>query len=246
MTNKLTALAVVAVFCIVCAAPIVSEESDGTTSVRVSEDYLLYAPFIVEPGEGFGYSSELIIMRDGSSNDQLMDRYLTNPDDMSIRITSDDRDDLYNLTGPTTFNVYKIYPNNNSDIWFNGYYQEGTVVLDPYNTDQISFFVKAGDTFDIDVQVTSNTGEVKTPRIEMLSSMMTFELDALPITMNVSTTLHLDLGYDDDLYYDVSYNATGYSAPNGSPAVYFIVCAAITILVLAILVYAGIKPKWSK
>lgn len=247
MSHKLTTMMIIAVFCIVCTVPLASEESDGSTNIRVSEYYLVCASFTVEPDSGFGFSDNYFIMRDGSSNDQLMDRYLANPKDMSIKITSDDRDDLYTLTAPTKFNVYMVNSNNvYNDIWFNGYQAEGTVVLEPYNTEQLKFFVKAGDTFDIDMVSTNNYGDATSPRVIVTSTMEEYSVDKMPMTMAASTTVYVDPSPSYNLYCDVTYTASGYSAPNGSPALYVAVCAIITVAVLALLVLASIKPKWSK
>ena len=48
------------------------------------------------------------------------------------------------------------------------------------------------------------------------------------------------------VYVDINYDVEGISTPNGSATVYITICAAITIIVFAILVLASIKPKWSK
>ena len=47
-------------------------------------------------------------------------------------------------------------------------------------------------------------------------------------------------------YFDVNYDAEGMSSPNGSATLYVVICAVITVLVLAILILASIRPKWSK
>lgn len=48
------------------------------------------------------------------------------------------------------------------------------------------------------------------------------------------------------LYADSTYEISGISEPNGSATAYFVFCAIVTVLVLAILAYAALKPKWSK
>ena len=48
------------------------------------------------------------------------------------------------------------------------------------------------------------------------------------------------------VYVEINYDVEGVSTPNGSATVYIAICAAITIIVFAVLVLASIKPKWSK
>lgn len=59
----------------------------------------------------------------------------------------------------------------------------------------------------------------------------------------------MDVGFESAyqaVYFDVNYDAEGMSSPNGSATLYVVICAVITVLVLAILILASIRPKWSK
>ena len=52
--------------------------------------------------------------------------------------------------------------------------------------------------------------------------------------------------YLESYCFTVSYQASGYSEPNGSATAFIAICAIVTVLGLGLLILSSMKPKWSK
>lgn len=249
--RKIAAVAVLAMVAMIFV-PVASDPADADTgSTRMSSAYVYYAQYELDsPLSGFDGSYLYFI--DGSENDRAMDAYLADPNH-SVSVTEDDRDRIATESwngSSMTLNVYSMeYRNdNNNQIYINGYTMSSEMVLEPYG--EMTFFVKAGDTFRFSTQMCrSNMGQDDSfyyydpvDRDYQYSDRD----GGIVVYCDSSMAFIYDAPSSSYLYYDVAYTVSGASVPNGSATLYFAMCVVITVLVLAILVLAGLKPKWSK
>lgn len=247
--KKIVAAVAVMAMLALMFVPITADPADADTgSARMSRAYVYHAQLEIE-GQFSGFYGSNLYFIEGSDNDRAMDAYLT---DHSVSVTEDDRDTipLESATSDSmTINVYALeYGYTDDPIYINGYTSQTELVLEPYG--ELTFFAKAGDTFRFSTQVCrSNFGEDANLSYY---NQMTGEYQysdrngGIEVHCAGSTAFVFEAPSAYDLYYDVTYTVTGASTPNGSATLYFAVCAVITVLVLAILVLAGLKPKWSK
>ena len=74
---------VVALMCVMCLSPLAFDDIDADESLRMSDNYLYKATVVLEPGEDIWTMGSYFVTKEGSPNDQLMDRYLQDPTDTS-------------------------------------------------------------------------------------------------------------------------------------------------------------------
>ena len=246
MNGRIVSAVIVAVLIAMCVAPVLADESDGETETRVSGAYVYKATAVLEANP---HSISLLnidmVFIDGSENDRMMDAYLADPGNMSISVIEDDSDDISRVTEDTPVNLYRFQSYTGyTGMSFNDVYLDPEVVLEPY-AGGMTFFVRAGDTFELTASITDNRGH-PSGYMYLYDGINSTDFDGhFEKTYDANTTVRLSVD-GNTLYFDVTYTASGYSLPNGSPTVFVAVCAGITVVVLGILVYAGLKPKWSK
>ena len=246
MNARIKISMIAALMIAICLVPALSDESDGVSDIRVSDRYVFVATFDYVPSGGMSSSGNSLVMIDGSSNDQLMQRYLDDPDNPAIQIKTDDRAAIIRTTSTVTVNVYYFgYSEYDSSIWFDSQEKTGKLLLRPYNMDALTFFVKAGDEFSLTIDAQDNEGNDTSMRLSSPSFTEYIENGRFSETFKNSTSLVVSFD-NNALYFEVSYDVSGNSTPNGSATVFFAVCAGITAIILAILIIAGFKPKWSK
>lgn len=256
---RLVSLSVVAIIAMACILPLTFDESDADSTERISTQYVYRAQFELEFPEGFEVdnpygqdyedwlSSWELYFIDGSTNDQAMERYLEDPLENSVQ--SDDRSILENYPAGTPINIYVFFSGDGGQqtrIDYFSQYEYGEKVLEPYGG--LSFFVKAGDTFSLEIISIEGIPEDRHPSVrvwydnfyEDISSELEFTHE---FTKSGEVNVELNTS---SLYTDVVYDVSGESSPNGSATAYIIICALVTIVVLAILVYVARKPGWSK
>ena len=246
MDRRIATIAVIAVMMTLCMSPVFADESDADSTTRVSEAYVYKATAIAEANpEHISSGNISMIFIDGSENDQMMDAYLADPENMSISVIDDDRDALGLLTEDTPINLYRFQSYvGYASMSYNNKELDSELVLEPY-MDGMTFFVKAGDRFELTATLVDNTGR-PTDYVYIYDGVNSNYFDGhFEKQYDTSSTVRLSLD-GSTLYYDVTYTASGYSLPNGSPTMFVAICAGITVVVLGILVYAGLKPKWSK
>ncbi len=246
MDRRIATIAVIAVMMALCMSPVFADESDADSTTRVSGAYVYKATTIMEANpESLWYGNIDMIFIDGSENDQIMDAYLADPRNMSISVIEDDSDAIHLVTEDTPINLYRFQSYmGDASMNFKNEELDSELVLEPY-MDGMTFFVKAGDTFELTATIVDNTGQ-PADYASIYDGVISNEFNGhFEKHYDTSSTVRLSLsGYT--LYYDVTYTASGYSLPNGSPTMFVAICAGITVVVLGILVYAGLKPKWSK
>lgn len=252
MDNRRIAAVVVLAVLALTLVPMTADSADADTgSTRMSSAYVYYAQVEID-AQLSGFNGSYLYFIDGSENDRTMDAYLADPDH-SVSVTEDDRERIvtesWNATS-MTLNIYTMEYNRYDDnpIYINGYREDTELVLEPYG--ELEFFVKAGDTFSFSTQVCrSNTGQDDYfYYYDSMTGEYQYSNRDGGIEIHCASSMSFIFGApsSNELYYDVTYTATGASIPNGSATLYFAVCVVITVLVLAILVLAGLKPKWSK
>lgn len=256
MSARNLAVTIVMIMLAVCIAPLIADGSDGVSETRISQNYVIYAQFEKQsaPDEWYQewYDSNTLYFIDGSEADLLMKRYIDDP--FSVRISGDQRESVDNAPAGTKINVYYLtsyYNEYYSDytIYYNNQEAKGNKVLDPYN--EMMFFVKAGDTLRITINSITPVYPTETQTSSPIAYIYTDRQYTInpTLTLEFKTSSEISVQFDNTyntLYVDVDYTVSGVSTPNGSATVYIAICAVITVLVLALLVFAGIKPKWSK
>ena len=249
ISNKIVASVAVAIMMSVCIAPMMAEGSDGATAIRSAETAVYEGTFEKISGTYVNAFYNSFYFLEGSDNHKAMMAYIADPTNRDNKVVQDDsQETLRNIGWGGTVHVY---------TW-RQYLMEGVIpvattgetninadlkkTMDSYG--RISFFVKAGDTVKISMTATNNYGEDAEPYF--------FDTDYVKVDPSAyegqfkasfNIVIHFDNG---GLYSEVSYDVSGISQPGGSATTYFIFCAIVTVLVLAILAYAALKPKWSK
>lgn len=253
---RIASLSIIALIAVACFMPMVFDESDAYSSERIATRYVYCAQFELEfpdyMSEYDDYEDWLndwnMYFVDGSTNDQAMDRYLKDP--LHNSLTGDDRSIMENYPEGTPINIYSFEYSYNPDYpqYINYFSQteESTKVLDPYGA--LSFFVKAGDTFSLDIISLDDPLDHQDESVSI--SYDTFYTDlrsdlSYEHEFTKSVEIHVKL-YSDSVYTDVVYDVSGASQPNGSATAYIAVCALVTVAVLLLLIYFGRKPGWSK
>ena len=249
MDRRILTIVAVAVLAAVVLAPAAACDTDADSaadSQRFSKEHLLHFQAEVEAGDNFYIQSSLYVFRDGSVDDMRMDRYIADPD--SVDIVQGEFSGYFYASESMVLNVYYTSSSEEELTNFNGEQYTATSVLAPYGEDRVSFFVLGGDTFRIDIDCLSNRGDSGSLYLERNGYTTHiesgyFEYD---VTSPTNFVYHSDTWHNSCLYWEIQYIASGFSSPSGSPTMYFVICAVVTVAVLAILAYAGLKPRWSK
>lgn len=254
--SRTTTIIAIAVLLALCVAPMIpAEESDADSdsgSFRMNDYYLYRATIQLDPGDYVGsYISTYWIYKDGSLNDAAMEAYLRDPTNQSISVPGDDQEEIRGeVEEAITINAYMSTNSGNlyNDMfYYGGHTARWQLVQEPYNSADLTYFVLAGDTFRINMSIVDNEGRTYSYRVAYEYDSQSVNGESFSRTMDASTTVTVSYGGSGNgLYYDVTYSASGFTEPNGSPIVYVAICAVITIAILAVLIYAGMKPKWSK
>lgn len=249
MDRRILTIVTVIVLAAVVIAPVASSDSDAdnaTGNERFSKYHLMLAQVEVKTGDYINPSSSLYIFEDGSYQDRRMDSYIRDHDSVDIR--DGEFQEWTTVMQDMTLNVYYMSASGNDPVYFNGQRYSGTSVLEPYGNDSVSFFVLAGDTFKIAIANVSNHGDRSNLSLERNGYSNSIESGFYEYDVTSPTNfIYSAYSYSSsNLYYEIQYSASGFSTPSGSPTMYFVICAVVTFAVLAVLAYAGLKPKWSK
>lgn len=245
MDNRVLTVVMAMLLILPCAALVTAYTSDADSSVRMSSEDIYYAQFDInfQPYDAWRSGSCLYFI-DGSDNDRMMEAYLK---DQSVNVTSDDFSYIQEHGYDGIVNVYEMRTYDNGYIYWSGYEMDSTKVLDRYG--EITFFVKAGDQLNVNlISCVDNAGNTR-ELCYIDSNYNYYYLNNQTPTLTIDAGTSMEVSFtctSTCLYVDVAYTASGYSTPNGSATAYIVICAIITVLVLAVLIYAGMKPKWSK
>lgn len=249
ISNKTVASIAVAIMMCVCIAPAMMEGSDGATVIRSADKNVYEGMYEKKSGTAlYSYYGTLYFI-EGSDNHKAMEAYIADPTNQDNKVPQDDRQAIqWDRQWEGTVHVYSWKYGIGEGKNAVGRTDDTDIVIDMKKAvdayGKISFFVKAGDTVKISMTATNNSGEDAKPYFTD-SDYTKVSLSAYE--KQFKTSFNIVIYFDNDgLYSDVSYDVSGISQPNGSATAYFVFCAIVTVLVLAILAYAALKPKWSK
>lgn len=239
-TNRFAAVIAVAVMMAVCVAPAMCDNSDGATKQRTSNYDIYEGRFWKESGTSLGYVNNYYFKED-SDNHKAMKAYIADP--LNNNMTGDDNDyTMSSYSGWICVYVTRQYGDTSNARVSYDYYCDLHKVLDAYG--KLTFFVKAGQTVKMSIESVTEAGEDAKPYIYPTTGKEYLSTD---YEKHFTASFNMLVYFDNcKLYVDSTYEISGISQPNGSATAYFIFCAIVTVLVLAILAYAALKPKWSK
>ena len=252
----LTAVLVASVFVL---APFTAGEGDADShgQSRFSDMYLLKANVVMEEDHYISGGVGAYAFYNGSENDAMMDRYIEDPQDMSVSIVEGDLpldEGSVSLYRGNDLNVYTLSYTPDPTLWFLGNEYEASVVLEPYGQASWSVYVESGNTVSISVETASNRGEGCDIGFEYPSGSSYGSYGKFSETMyyDCYVSFYVDGTDWKALYYDVSYVVTGDSEPlvvadpvDGITA-FMAAFLVIGIACIALVVYAGRGPRWSK
>ncbi len=248
-TDKIVASIAVAVMISVCIAPVLAEGSDGANVTRAADKNVYEGTFEKKSGTAlYSYYGTLYFI-EGSDNHKAMEAYVADPTNQDNKVPQDDLQQIqWDGQWGGTVHVYSWKSDVREGKSAVGRADDTEIVIDMKKAvdayGKISFFVKAGDTVKISMTATNNSGEDAKPYFTDPSYQ---HVSVSSYENRFKASYNIVICFDNDgLYSDVSYEVSGISQPNGSATAYFIFCAVVTVLVLAILAYSALKPKWSK
>ncbi len=242
MGRKIVAIGVVAILAL-CMVPATFEESDASVTER-SVNALYMAKFTYKAE--YSYVGGMLFLED-SANHKVMKGYIEDPLHAQVPI-QDDRDEIFKPTSvgkmvyayDVSSSIY--YNTNNGDSYDYGEFDATRVV----ERMTISFFVREGDTFKIDIIEATKDEGTQRPSIILVHGLTTEYLssgDSYTDKYLTNTVVYIQPEYA-TWAVDVTYVASGYSAPNGSSVVFIAAAIVISVTILAILILAGLHPRW--
>lgn len=255
MGNRQFAVLVFAVVALsVCVAPISCEESDAATTVteRYSDRYVYETETMASTVANVYYSYAMYFMKD-SANHQQMLRYLADP--LNESVSADDTEEVRERVwsgwdGEIVVYYTSTQPGQNVLDFFGGTVTlNARTVLEPYG-DTVILNAKGGDTVTVTLNSMScDRGEEGAVYIRDLQTYESVEL-VLGQTLSIEVSnVHAFEVYPNtygSLYMDYSMTYDGVTEPNGSPMMFAAICFVIAALVIAVVAFAAMKPKWSK
>lgn len=238
----------IAALMVICAVPLASEESDAdtTTTLKLSEQYIYYGTFIMPEGEFNWTIGGQFMFVDGSEEHSQMLAYLEDP----LHNDAPSRDNSAEIShGMHAGELIHAYSWQSSDNYpyINTYDGRmiGDIVLEPYG-ENLDITVRPGDTFTITLLSTTSHRDLY---INTVGNQTEVSLgDTFSVDVNSLTTFNVGLGQyssNNDLYVIYTFSYDGGSEPNGSATVFAAICFMIAALVIALLVVASMRPKWS-
>lgn len=239
MDRRILVMGLVTVLALTCALPIASEDSDAAVTERqVSSLYVLEAT-IESASYSLSSSGSHIMLIEGTENYSAMQRYLKDP--YHNDLAGDDSDIIRDKIGSKLY-IYSISPYLEFTSG-NHNYSDTEKVLDGM---PITFFVKGGDKFTFELLAMDIYGEYYSSGLYVSYRGGSEYMDAgddVTFTQNTNTIVN---AYCNAIYCDITYEAEGFSTPNGSSTLFAVVCIFVSAVILAIMVIAGLRPKWGE
>ena len=250
MNSKMMSLLIVAVLGLTLI-PVCAEQSDAdTNTVNMCSKNLCMATiqwddkYMIPSLDRYGFNA-------GSENEKKMLEYIETHENPVLR------DDRNNLKGEVHIYVLDYYKTSYIGIFTKDFSEritlEAKCVLDAYNN---SFFVKAGDRFSfhaisaIDMYGRDANAYIDDIDYRSVDVVTDTYVEDVKKSKEIPVILYSNGGgeeyYLESYCFTVSYQASGYSEPNGSATVFIAICAIVTVLGLGLLILSSMKPKWSK
>lgn len=241
-------ITVCAVFVLLfCAVPVLADESDATVTERIISD--LYVSEINPPSTSQFYANGMVMI-EGSDNYDLMQDYIEDPYHAEVP-TEDDMEQIVSegSSGKTlylyTTYSYAYYSYQVSPGMSTSRTVETTQLLEATN---LSFFVKEGDEFRIDIiDLDIHDSNSSYDRVYLHAGISQESLESGDdFESKFATNTVVSLSVYQGIATDITYDASGYSLPNGSSTVFAIAAIVVAAAILAILVMCGIQPRWAR
>lgn len=250
MDRRITTLVAVAVFGLVCLAPMIAEESAAKTiDVRLSTAYIYTADFEIID---VSVDDSCIYLIDGSANYAAMTAYLKDPRGVAPP-TGDDRSQLKANIGKTV-HVYEVWRwDNDPSIYYGNQWKDGTLCLKPYNVEKL-FEGDVEDIVKLKVNsVTDYTGKKLDedhvyvyPKGENERYQYVYTGTTVKFVIEKDSSFYIKPQWSDvSLYYNLNLDVE-ISKPNGSATAFMAACFVISAITIALLAFGALKPKWSK
>ncbi|MBO4568565.1 MAG: hypothetical protein J5674_01060 [Candidatus Methanomethylophilaceae archaeon] len=246
--SKLTAIVATMLMVVITVVPLASDDSDATDSTRFSDSYILQTTY--KWADGTVVRNDCLYYKESNTEaiaafeKCIEDRAGTLPADDSKTLKAGEMVRIYYATKSIAvevpITVRTAGGTEDKSQMFTG-------LVYPYPP---GMFVKAGDSFTIQItKAVDNYG--KDVICYVNDGGVIYDLSE-PYTKTMKTTSEFKFdtdspsGADGRFYIDIEYEASGFSVPSGSAALFAGICAAVTIAIFCILAYAGMKPKWAK
>lgn len=239
----ITIIAVLSIGLTAFTIPLEDSDAEPTTTT-MSNKYIFHTTIEWKDGYTPYNTGITFYFNEGSANHKAMEQYL---EDRKTVITQDDKS---NLSG--TVHIYRTSTWNSDSIITVGVPDDdnimlfGDEVMRPYNN---TFFVKVGDTVTIRAYSATNSfGESCSAYVGNVNILSETYSETAKVSKEVSITFDNISVYNKvpTLFYNVTYEITGDSQPNGSANVFIVICTLVAVIGLGLLVVAAMKPKWSK
>ena len=236
MDRKIVGIFAVLVISSAFIAPMTYEESDAYVIERLHES--MYVAETVIEGECLNLGDTIVTI-EGSENHRNMLKYIEDP--LHNEITGDDRDLIPSSIGKKMY-LYSNYSRiTYMDAEYNYKTLEGRQVLEER---ALSFFVESGQEFKFEIH--SIDGFDNSNYVLLIVggySDSKYAGDVFEETFNTNTIVYIE---PRAYYVDIAYDVSGFSEPNGSSTLFIVACILVAVAILAIMVLAGLHPRWEK
>lgn len=239
MVKKIAGMVAVALFLMLCMAPVIAEESDASVTERIVND--LYVAETTVGSKQYNHFNGMAFIA-GSENYDLMQAYIADPYHAEVP-EKDDSDSISSADVGKKLYIYSAYSTTyysvNSNNWTEYVYLDCTLV---FEGSPISFFVKEGEKFTLEIIDANLYGGNYLYVAYGMNSESISVGDYFEMEFGTNTVVRITP--DGVMAADVTYEASGYSLPNGSSIVFVIAAIVVAAVVLAILIMCGLHPKW--
>ncbi len=238
----------------------VSDNDDGyQESCRHSHAYLMRTSLVKTDGMSLNTFDSCLFFIDGSYMDTMMESYISNPTDTDNHVFCGDIDWSTDVPSGTMINAYYVSYDRENRFEIDGRMYDAEVVLEPYGMHENTAYAKAGDTVHFEGRALTNEGRELEFGIEYEFSNTYVESSWTHTFDRNSTITFYPNEYSGTpiLYVDISYSMTGADAPpeildpdfrepDTPIGMCMLPCLVVAVLIIAVLVYTGLRPKWSK
>lgn len=239
MDRRIVVMGLVAILALTCALPLASEDSDAAVTERQVSS--LYVAKVTVERMSYSISDSYIVLFEGTDNYAAMERYIEDP--YHNDLAGDDRNLIEKKVGSTmyiyNYSSYISYSNYNGTY----YYPDAEEVVRGV---PMTFFVKEGNEFTFKLLALDTYGEHYSSDLYVSYRGGSEYMDAgddVKFTPKTNTIVNV---YCNAIYCDITYEAEGFSTPNGSSTLFAVVCIFVSAVILAIMVIAGLRPKWGE
>lgn len=248
MDRRMTATIAAAVMGMLCLVPLAADDASAEhLTDRISDKYIAMAEFDIPYGEIWAGDNSTLYMLKGSENHELMEAYLKDPRN-GPSVDSDDRNILSSHAGEKVC-IYEYTNYLSGSITFMGTTLDAKTVLEPYNLEN-RMTGDPEDVVKINVHSIDYSNGTSTSMYYIAKNGSAWQYSYTDI--QISFAIEEDTAYSIKLnnqnyalYATIDYDLT-VSKPNGSATAFAAICMVLSAATIALLVFAAIKPRWSR